>query len=99
MTIKVVFLDIDGVLLPGDRLWSGEKTVCPGRLKLLNDMLLETGAYVVISSTWRLLGKCTDFVKLLVSLHPDWTTTKDYPSKEYLLEVGKFNSGLMLILK
>jgi hypothetical protein len=46
--IKVIFLDIDGVLRPATQ--SGFNKRCVG---YINQMVAETGAKVVLSSTWR----------------------------------------------
>jgi hypothetical protein len=68
--MKVVFLDVDGVL--NDRAWLHHETIVPvpdGTVKVehyidnpiapylvarLNEIVRRTGAFVVVSSTWRL---------------------------------------------
>ena len=47
--MKVIFLDIDGVLN-----YRGMSDVCPKAVSLLNDLLEKTGANIVISSSWRI---------------------------------------------
>ena len=54
--MKVIFLDIDGVLnFPGTEARSpgGWIGVSSQQIKLLRDIVKETGAYLVLSSTWR----------------------------------------------
>ena len=46
--LKVIFLDIDGVLS-----LFGERGLCGTRLDLFADIVKQTGAEVVLSSTWR----------------------------------------------
>jgi hypothetical protein len=54
--MKIIFLDIDGVLNngPWNQEQKGFKTFCPENIKALNFIIQETGAYIVISSNWRL---------------------------------------------
>ena len=47
--MKVIFLDIDGVLN-----YRGVSDVCPKAVSLLNDLLEKTEANIVISSSWRI---------------------------------------------
>ena len=67
---RIVFLDIDGVLnyetyynkekvikrheIKEKGAPDGYEDICPDRVKLLNGFLEETGAKVVISSSWRI---------------------------------------------
>jgi len=60
--MKIIFLDIDGVILPfsgskhnsalGPNKW-GVEGFCQKAVKILNEVLLETDADIVISSDWR----------------------------------------------
>jgi hypothetical protein len=62
---KIIFLDIDGVLNntnyyckfdPGERYRKFGSMVCdidPEAIEFLNDLIRDTGAKIVISSTWR----------------------------------------------
>lgn len=69
--MKIVFLDIDGVL----RTCRGVKTPCPYvrptrwlegyRVERLNDLLREEDAFIVISSTWRVEMSQGDLSSLL----------------------------------
>lgn len=60
MSVKVIFLDIDGVLNnnQSDRVIikaeSGRHVVSPTRVKILNCLIRESGAKLVVTSTWRL---------------------------------------------
>ena len=49
---RVVFLDIDGVLAP-IRQWDRYGDLDPACIRVLNDIVLDGDAEVVISSTWR----------------------------------------------
>lgn len=67
---KVLFLDIDGVLnsnhdpaLDENRIMG----ISPRLMPHLNRVLLESGAKVVISSTWRLHHKLSELRELLVA--------------------------------
>lgn len=59
MTTKIIFLDIDGVL--NNALWyketnghRGRDDLSPDNIKFLNELIENTGAKVVVTSTWRL---------------------------------------------
>ena len=55
--MKVIFLDIDGVLVNRASLFQrsgGTSTASPGCISALNRIISSTGAEVVISSSWRL---------------------------------------------
>ncbi len=52
MTRRVVFLDIDGVLAPILR-WDRYGDLDPACIKVLNEIVADGGADVVVSSTWR----------------------------------------------
>jgi hypothetical protein len=53
--MKVIFLDIDGVLncATTKERWGGFIGMSEDKVLLFNRILEETGAYVVLSSTWR----------------------------------------------
>jgi hypothetical protein len=48
----VIFLDIDGVLAPITR-WDRYGDLDPACVKVLNEIVAQAGADVVVSSTWR----------------------------------------------
>lgn len=59
---KIIFLDIDGVLNSLDYFESvkghkGYKEINPEKVKLLKEIVERTGAKIVLSSTWRDLGR------------------------------------------
>jgi len=56
MVSKVVFLDIDGVLIPLDALLSENMMPDPQCVENLNWLIRKTGAAIVVSSSWRQLG-------------------------------------------
>lgn len=66
--MKVIFLDIDGVLVTWDSLsnWSGAghkgSMISPECAKVLNEIIEKTGAKIVVSSTWR-MGRTMDKLK------------------------------------
>jgi len=47
--MKVIFLDIDGVLTTANKKWTFDENC----VKHLVDIINETDAYIVISSSWR----------------------------------------------
>lgn len=51
--MKVIFLDIDGVL----NSWSTGYKITTEKLQLLNNLIEQTGAKIVISSSWRIGSK------------------------------------------
>lgn len=76
--MKVIFLDIDGVLNTADSMYMDRFIPCedidgqivPDHLsyrsvRILNDIIKETGAKVVISSTWR-LGRSVEWLQKLL---------------------------------
>jgi hypothetical protein len=50
--VKVIFLDVDGVLNGHESQWR----VIPECVRLLNEIVERTGAKLVLSSSWRLLS-------------------------------------------
>lgn len=57
--IKIIFLDFDGVLNGGEYLgtisdWLNFDAIDKDKIQLVNHIIKETGAKVVISSSWRL---------------------------------------------
>lgn len=53
---KIIFLDIDGVVIPVTYLLSGNINAAPRCVENLNRLVERTGADIVVSSTWRELG-------------------------------------------
>jgi 3-deoxy-D-manno-octulosonate 8-phosphate phosphatase KdsC-like HAD superfamily phosphatase len=51
--MRIIFLDIDGVL----NSWASYYNITTEKLQLLNDLIEQTGAKVVISSSWRVGSK------------------------------------------
>lgn len=50
---KIIFLDIDGVIATNERIVDGTWGLVDAKQKLLGDILNETGAEIVLSSSWR----------------------------------------------
>jgi len=62
--VKVIFLDIDGVLNSVKTVYrSGFDFIDPVLVSLLSDIVKATGAEIVLSSTWRLCDKDLNLVK------------------------------------
>jgi len=88
MNNKVIFLDFDGPMIPNRSYWYGGnltdcgvvKTFDPVAVSMINYLLWESKAKLVISSTWRKQGY--EVVSALISkqgiepthLHDDWRT-------------------------
>lgn len=51
--MKIIFLDIDWVIIPAWTIYCKESRVKPECAELLHKILIETWANIVISSTWR----------------------------------------------
>lgn len=51
--MRIIFLDIDGVL----NSWASFYKITTEKLQLLNDLIEQTGAKIVISSSWRIGSK------------------------------------------
>ena len=78
----VIFLDMDGVILAG-RHWRDKRKehIPEDTIKLLNQVVAETGAIVVISSTWRFsnaLRRRLKYNGFTGEFHRDWRTPIDY---------------------
>jgi hypothetical protein len=50
---KIIFLDIDGVLATPEYLKDGQWDLNPEKQKLLGEILVQTDAKIVLSSSWR----------------------------------------------
>jgi hypothetical protein len=62
--LSIIFLDIDGVM-NNSKSWKLplEKQILDGKVKLLKKIVDETGAEIVISSSWRHYGKHMKIIK------------------------------------
>lgn len=54
--MRVIFLDIDGVLINEECLRVGNQNAHPSCVKALNWLVAQSGAGLVITSTWRVMG-------------------------------------------
>lgn len=52
--IKLIFLDIDGVIATAESLQDGEWGLVDSKQKILSHLIANTGAKIVLSSSWRL---------------------------------------------
>lgn len=79
--MKVLFLDIDGVVLSGEELWAtgNNRYLPPAKIALVNEVLRRTGSLVVVSSTWRCFDECLDLLRAagLTAIHRDWRTDRE----------------------
>lgn len=68
--MKIIFLDIDGVVATADTYWGGkvnksdEELIDKNCIDNLNIIVKETGAKIVISSSWRYINHINDLQKL-----------------------------------
>ena len=98
--MKVIFLDIDGVLNSDSYIDKArklglkgiEKEIDIGKIKLLKKAVEETGAKVVLSSSWRLTKNLSDLRELFARYEIFLDTTpfinneRGYEIKQYLQE-------------
>lgn len=65
---KIIFLDFDGVMV-NHKSWyvrhEGHATADPPCVEALNRIISETGAAIVVSSTWRIGARVTEMRKIL----------------------------------
>jgi hypothetical protein len=75
--LKVLFLDIDGVVLSGQDLWNtgNNRYLPPEKIALIAEVCEKAGAVIVVSSTWRFSDDTFGALQSLgLPLHPDWRT-------------------------
>lgn len=99
--MKVVFLDVDGVLnfagAPCEPPNSKLLGVCQERLRILKDIIDATGAVIVVSSTWRLHPQsreqlCSRLATVGLEVH-DWTVELDHGNAERHQEIRHWMEG------
>lgn len=77
---KVLFLDIDGVVLSGEDLWrtGNNRYLPPEKIAMVQEVCDRTGAAIVVSSTWRISDETLNLLRYagLTTFHPDWRTGK-----------------------
>jgi hypothetical protein len=61
--MKIIFLDIDGVLNNYDTLGEGLGCWEPSLVKILKKIIKETDAEIVLSSTWRRIERYRNIIK------------------------------------
>ena len=93
MTRKIIFLDVDGVLVTTKSMehWCDEfgcHSFDPQAVRVLNQIVYRTGAEIVLSSTWRFLHNKDEFNELASqsNLH--------YPIIEYTPFFGHRNNEI-----
>ena len=92
MTTKVVFVDVDGPLVPirayvlPNRLGGTVKTMDPVAVAAVASICVAAGAKIVVSSSWAIWGKekCLGWFQEngfdLGLVHEDWATPRKLPS-------------------
>lgn len=74
---RVLFLDIDGVVLNGRALWhsGNNRYLPPEKVALVREVCERSGCVVVVSSTWRFSDTTADQLRRVgLPLHEDWRT-------------------------
>lgn len=74
---RVLFLDIDGVVLNGRALWhtGNNKYLPPEKVALIREVCDRAGCVIVVSSTWRYSDNTADMLRAVgLPLHVDWRT-------------------------
>ena len=67
--MKVIFLDVDGVLNTDNLLKEhGHTYVCPDRVILLKQIVATTGAKIVLSSDWRRIPESRSLIRKALKL-------------------------------
>ena len=98
--MKVVFLDVDGVLATWDTIRRDRKKPGPygfdrGCVERLNEILHRSGAQLVLSSTWRIIHSLDEFnaharsqgvTASVISATPSLGTVRGKEIKAWLLE-------------
>jgi hypothetical protein len=87
---KVLFLDIDGVVLSGRELWrtGNNRYLPPEKIALVREVCERSGAVIVVSSTWRYSDDTKGALAALgLPLHEDWRT--DMPKLRGSLYIGE----------
>lgn len=75
--LKVLFLDIDGVVLSGEELQKSRnrRYLPPHKISLVREVCARSGAVIVVSSTWRHSDDTKGALEAVeLPLHPDWRT-------------------------
>lgn len=77
---KVLFLDIDGVVLSGEewyRMGNNRYYLPPEKIDMVRTACDRSGAVVVVSSTWRYSEETRSaLINAGLVLHPDWRTPR-----------------------
>lgn len=85
--MKIIFLDIDGVLCIAKNDWK----IATSLLDKLLSLIADTGAYVVLSSSWKEPTLIATLKVLPERLRPHVIdTTPDLPGKKKAAEIGAF---------
>jgi hypothetical protein len=63
--LRIIFLDLDGVLNNSETL--GENPLDPTSIGLLNELVRDTDACIVISSSWR-IGNTLNLIQLMLKI-------------------------------
>lgn len=73
---RILFLDMDGVVLSGQELWANNnRYIPPAKIALVREVCERAGAVVVVSSTWRYSDETAALLLFHgIPLHADWRT-------------------------
>jgi hypothetical protein len=74
---RVLFLDMDGVVLHGQALRQARNNryIPPEKIALVREVCTRAQCVVVVSSTWRYSDDTADLLRFHgIPLHPDWRT-------------------------
>lgn len=75
--MRVLFLDMDGVVLSGEDLWASGRNryLPPDKIALVKEVCDRSGAIIVLSSTWRFSDDTESQLRNSgLCLHRDWRT-------------------------
>lgn len=83
--LKVLFLDIDGVILSGEELHArgNHRYLPPSKIALIQQVCDRSGAVIVVSSTWRAFDETPALLRmagLQAAIHQEWRTDQEHRS-------------------
>jgi hypothetical protein len=93
--MKIIFLDYDGVLINRESLRTTEAEYPPAdeSIRLLNDLIKQTDAQIVVSSSWRIRRTLIELQEILEGWGVDGTVldkTPHYPEQDRGAEIQQW---------